>query len=362
RLFARVVVCITTHSDDDSSHVFKSESVSLAPTKFSDLLWAIEMALLIQRASLFIFACSAIMKTENLIQLQKCMGRFDLKSVVAFTAVQLQPTWATGFLQAYGQKVLAESFNIYREFLVILHSADALRRHSGVILITSDDDKMSKFFWSNYASYPWGQPLPAQCGKCHFLHSWGKPVRGSNGAVALACQGKHKGQPCGATFSPEVVHGAKKVIDTGDHGQWMEEQEARGAQKPGGHHSKQSGRDKKGKGKAVWTRGEERAKRRKTKVSTRGADAGPSASSKQTSVKATTGPPRAKRDDAGPSAPGKAISVGAATGLSTVQEDLPDVSAVTHQKCLHRTITIHSFPIQTILARYIRLITACRHL
>ncbi|KAG1819878.1 hypothetical protein EV424DRAFT_1616755 [Suillus variegatus] len=142
----RVVVGISTHTDNDSGDPFARYSLdgekhyAGAPTE--DFLEGIlsPWQFLLDHADetyLWLLCCSAIVNnSDSFAGLQRAVVHHKLSATVAFNAARFQPSFASHLLLAFTEQVLVECCPIGLAFGDMLAQAYKLGRHTDVFLLT----------------------------------------------------------------------------------------------------------------------------------------------------------------------------------------------------------------------------------
>ncbi|KAG2084906.1 hypothetical protein BD769DRAFT_1681914 [Suillus cothurnatus] len=196
RSWARVVVGITNHTDNETGDPFagylEGKYISGEVQDFLQIIlnpWQV----LLDRAEesyLWLFSCGGMVNNaSSFAGLQKSLLSYRITASIAFTAVRFQPSFASHLLLAFVEQVLIERFSISDVFHHMLGQSYKLGRHTDVILMDKGRDAealtVSKFSWAHADHRPWGQYLPIQCPDCGWIDSWLSATKG--GVYAFEC-------------------------------------------------------------------------------------------------------------------------------------------------------------------------------
>lgn len=98
-------------------------------------------------------------------------------------------------------------------------------QQTGIMHLALQDEKVSEteYFWQEKNTKPFGKQLPAQCGRCGSVYSWGK-AHASGDGWSYKCKGVQysktgERRECGNIWTVNPVKGSVPV--NGETGEWM---------------------------------------------------------------------------------------------------------------------------------------------
>ncbi|KAG1764498.1 hypothetical protein EV702DRAFT_1051327 [Suillus placidus] len=161
-VWERVVVAISTHTDNDEGDPFAGYSYDgnlkcyggTATDDFLDIVLSPWQSLLDHgdESYLWLFCCGSIVNNSNSFAvLQRAVVRHKLSATIAFTARRFQPSFASHLLLAFTEQVVVEHCPIQLAFGDMLAQSYKLGRHTDVILLTTLEASLqiSKFTWGD---------------------------------------------------------------------------------------------------------------------------------------------------------------------------------------------------------------------
>ncbi|KAG1866802.1 hypothetical protein F4604DRAFT_1927770 [Suillus subluteus] len=174
-LWERVVVAISTHTDNDEGDPFAGYSSDDGLKQYGATATDDSLLDHADESYLWLFCCGSIVNNSNSFAgLQRTVVHHNLSATIAFTARRFQPSFASHLLLAFTQQVLVEHCPIRLAFGDMLAQSYKLGRHTDVILLTMLEAsiQISKFTWGDVETRPWGGFLPIQCPTCGWTDSW----------------------------------------------------------------------------------------------------------------------------------------------------------------------------------------------
>ncbi|KAG2108982.1 uncharacterized protein F5147DRAFT_652559 [Suillus discolor] len=197
--FARVKVCVHSHSDTNCSDLWAGfETSNIKGEHEGPVAYSLDDFF----TTVFPSSIAGYLKGATLWMLH----------AFAFDAERFHACLVPPFIFAYVERVLVEGFEVEEAIEDLLKAAPRLGMHTSIIHIRVTnifrhhpptvseynkgamhmDDKASmivttyKFFHENQR--PWGNPLPYQCPRCYCVHSWGSTTRPMSSNTQFACK------------------------------------------------------------------------------------------------------------------------------------------------------------------------------
>ena len=144
--------------------------------------------------------------------------RYGVQDIIAFTAPRFFPSLATPAILTYMYNVVPQG----KEAGVpqMLNAGPFhIGQQTGVVHLALRDKKVSqtRFFWQEKNTKPFGQQLPAQCGRCGSVYAWEEAhASGECQGVMYSKFGQRR--PCGNIWTANPVSDTKEV--KGETGEW----------------------------------------------------------------------------------------------------------------------------------------------
>ncbi len=156
-------------------------------------------------------------------------NRYDLDSVVAFTASAFIPVEAMFFCNAYAiSTVIKGDRPLLAKKRALTNSMD-LGRQTSVVFVMKDRDgikySVTESVWHSPAVCPWGEALPSQCPACKAI----RPFKFIHSGLALttteiATENVYKCVYCASKFDAKL--GEKTILDEASkpeaNGTWLD--------------------------------------------------------------------------------------------------------------------------------------------
>ncbi|KAI6038178.1 hypothetical protein EDC04DRAFT_2604265 [Pisolithus marmoratus] len=176
--YSRVVLIITTHSDEERGDLFAGllhgEAVSSKVLEVLELLLT-PLKDVVKGADMIFNVCGSIVtKEKSFKDVKKAAQIFNPRSMILFDAPHLQLAATGPYLHSLLDNTIIQGFDVSSAALFALHDSAMLGRHSNIILITweSEDLVVVKLVWTDKKIRPWGNHLPLQCPQCGTIQKW----------------------------------------------------------------------------------------------------------------------------------------------------------------------------------------------
>ncbi|KAG1732285.1 hypothetical protein EDB19DRAFT_2005506 [Suillus lakei] len=220
-VWERVVIGISTHTDNDQGDIFAGYSddggdkhyVSAGFDQFLEFVLRPWQSVLdcAKETYLWLLCCGSLVNnTDAFAGLQSAVVRHKLSATIAFNARCFQPSFASHLFLAFTEHVLMERCPICSAFGEMLGQSSKLGRHTDVLLLTPLEAtlQITKFTWGDTKFRPWGCFLPIQCPTCGCTNSWRSAYARDSGNKTYLFECKNTScdqsftfiQPTGATM------------------------------------------------------------------------------------------------------------------------------------------------------------------
>ncbi|KAI6023249.1 hypothetical protein PISMIDRAFT_114950 [Pisolithus microcarpus 441] len=200
--YSRVVLFLTTHSDEDRGDLFvgyiNNKPVASKALQFLQLLLD-PLSKVVDRADIVFYVCgSVVTNPQSFDGVKEVAQQFTPRSMLLFDAQHLQLAFTVPYLQSLLDNTIIQGFPISNAAKVALNDCGMLGRHSSIILFTWQEEALvvEKFLWTDKHLKPWGHLLPVQCPQCGTIQ---KLVGGSaEKAISFECKYSNCGKNMGA--------------------------------------------------------------------------------------------------------------------------------------------------------------------
>ncbi|KAH7919746.1 hypothetical protein BV22DRAFT_1133620 [Leucogyrophana mollusca] len=227
--YARLMIFVTTHSDDTSGDLFVGPKCCFEVGMWMDTFFGGPMAPVVQGATVFLLACGTVVTLPDpFIAVQKKVTEYRFSSLWAFGAPGLHPNAVVPFVVAFCQRVVVEGAQPLKIIAKLLAASSRLNLHSDVLHISPATSSLHhaevhRYVWSHKTIRPWGSSLPVQCPKCKCLKSWSSPTRQDNAYIFTCASGVGECQrkPSRQRFESRGVYRFVEVGASSD-GKWIE--------------------------------------------------------------------------------------------------------------------------------------------
>ncbi|KAI5987992.1 hypothetical protein F5J12DRAFT_786963 [Pisolithus orientalis] len=173
--FAKVVIFLTTHTDEDRGDLFSGmENKVPIATEVFEFLQGLLLPL------------SNIVKGGDLI--------FFPRSMLLFDAERLQLVTTIPFLMSVLDSTLFQGF----------HVQSAVRHSNIILMLWQEKVVVEKFVWTDKFIRPWGQQLPAQCPQCYSIQKWKAGCSGQT--YSYECKNPGCGKDTQGTSQPPQTY------------------------------------------------------------------------------------------------------------------------------------------------------------
>ncbi|KAI5984399.1 hypothetical protein F5J12DRAFT_787580 [Pisolithus orientalis] len=182
--FAKVVIFLTTHTDEDRGNLFSGteNKVPIATEVF-------------EGGDLIFFVCgSTVRKEESFQGLKAAVQHFKPRSMLLFDAERLQLVTTIPFLMSVLDSTLVQGF----------HVQSAVRHSNIILMLWQEKVVVEKFIWTDKFIRPWGQQLPAQCPQCYSIQKWEAGCSGQT--YSYECKNPGCGKDTQGTSQPPQTY------------------------------------------------------------------------------------------------------------------------------------------------------------
>ncbi|KAI6154744.1 hypothetical protein BKA82DRAFT_4010513 [Pisolithus tinctorius] len=173
--YPRVVLFLTTHSDEDRGDLFAGydeDSNPHASQVFQVLqLLLTPLAESIEGADMVFYVCgSVVTEAQSFNGVKQAAKLFKPRSILLFDAPRLQTPTTAPYLQSLLDENVIKGFHVRNALL----DCAKLGRHSNIILIVWQEEKLEveKYIWTDKHLRPWGHHLPVACPQCATMQKW----------------------------------------------------------------------------------------------------------------------------------------------------------------------------------------------
>ncbi|KAI6101802.1 hypothetical protein F5141DRAFT_1065774 [Pisolithus sp. B1] len=200
--YSRVVLFLTTHSDEDRGDLFTGylhkKPVASKPFQVLQLLLS-PLSKVADGADIVFYVCgSVVTNPQSFDGVKEVAQQFTPRSMLLFDAQNLQLAFTVPYLQSLLDNTIIQGFPISSAAKVALNNCGMLGRHSNIILVMCQKEGLvvEKFLWTDKYIKPWGHHLPVQCPQCGTIQKW---VGGSaEKTMTYECQYSECGKDMGA--------------------------------------------------------------------------------------------------------------------------------------------------------------------
>ncbi|KAI5987930.1 hypothetical protein EDC04DRAFT_2614656 [Pisolithus marmoratus] len=193
--YSRVVLIITTHSDEDRGDLFAG---FLHGEAVSSKVLEVPLKDVVKGADMIFNVCGSIVtKEKSFKDVKKAAQIFNPRSMILFDAPHLQLAATGPYLHSLLDNTIIQGFDVSSAALFALHDSAMLGRHSNIILITweSEDLVVVKLVWTDKKIRPWGNHLPLLCPQCGTIQKW--EVGSEQKALSFECKHMDHGKNMG---------------------------------------------------------------------------------------------------------------------------------------------------------------------
>ncbi|KAI5985708.1 hypothetical protein F5J12DRAFT_787348 [Pisolithus orientalis] len=198
--FAKVVIFLTTHTDEDRGDLFSGmeNKVPIATEVFElQFLQGLLLPLsnIVKGGDLIFFVCGSTVRKEQSFQgLKAAVQHFKPRSMLLFDAERLQPVTTIPFLTSVLDSTLVQGF----------HVQSAVRHSNIILMLWQEKVVVEKFVWTDKFIRPWGQQLPAQCPQCYSIQKWEAGCSGQT--YSYECKNPGCGKDTQGTSQPPQTY------------------------------------------------------------------------------------------------------------------------------------------------------------
>ncbi|KAI6026887.1 hypothetical protein PISMIDRAFT_109236, partial [Pisolithus microcarpus 441] len=184
--FSRVVLFLTTHSDEERGDLFSGE-VDGKPiaSKVPECLQVLfnPLTKIIKGADVIFNVCGSVVTVQDSFNdLKEAAHKFMPRSMIFFDAQCLQLATTTPYLLSLLDSIVIQGFDIAKAVKFALSDCALLGRHSNIIaMIWRSEGQgvekvekvvVEKLIWTDKHIRPWGDYLPVQCPQCGTMQKW----------------------------------------------------------------------------------------------------------------------------------------------------------------------------------------------
>ncbi|KAI6154187.1 hypothetical protein BKA82DRAFT_4012185 [Pisolithus tinctorius] len=198
--FAKVVIFLTTHTDEDRGDLFSGmENKVPIATEVFELQFLQGLLLpfsnIVKGRDLIFFVCgSTVRKEESFQGLKAAVQHFKPRSMLLFDAERLQLVTTIPFLMSVLDSTLVQGF----------HVQSAVRHSNIILMLWQEKVVVEKFIWTDKFIRPWGQQLPAQCPQCYSIQKWEAGCSGQT--YSYECKNPGCGKDTQGTSQPPQTY------------------------------------------------------------------------------------------------------------------------------------------------------------
>ncbi|KAI5994879.1 hypothetical protein F5J12DRAFT_785685 [Pisolithus orientalis] len=198
--FAKVVIFLTTHTDEDRGDLFSGmeNKVPIATEVFElQFLQGLLLPLsnIVKGGDLIFFVCGSTVRKEQSFQgLKAAVQHFKPRSMLLFDAERLQLVTTIPFLMSVLDSTLVQGF----------HVQSAVRHSNIILMLWQEKVVVEKFVWTDKFIRPWGQQLPAQCPQCYSIQKWEAGCSGQT--YSYECKNPGCGKDTQGTSQPPQTY------------------------------------------------------------------------------------------------------------------------------------------------------------
>ncbi|KAI5983994.1 hypothetical protein F5J12DRAFT_787677 [Pisolithus orientalis] len=198
--FAKVVIFLTTHTDEDRGDLFSGmeNKVPIATEVFElQFLQGLLLPLsnIVKGGDLIFFVCGSTVRKEQSFQgLKAAVRHFKPRSMLLFDAERLQLVTTIPFLMSVLDSTLVQGF----------HVQSAVRHSNIILMLWQEKVVVEKFVWTDKFIRPWGQQLPAQCHQCYSIQKWEAGCSGQT--YSYECKNPGCGKETQGTSQPPQTY------------------------------------------------------------------------------------------------------------------------------------------------------------
>ncbi|KAI6017562.1 hypothetical protein BKA83DRAFT_4128168 [Pisolithus microcarpus] len=172
--YSKVVLFLTTHSDEDRGDLFsgyinkKPAAAKVFP--FLQLLLK-PLSNIVNGADVVFYVCGSMVTNPQSFNEVKEVAQ---QSMLLFDAQHLLLAFTVPHLQSLLDNTIIQGFPMSSAAKVALNDCGMLGRHSNIILFTWQEEApvVEKFIWTDKHLKPWGHLLPVQCPQCGTIQKW----------------------------------------------------------------------------------------------------------------------------------------------------------------------------------------------
>ncbi|KAI5981859.1 hypothetical protein EDD15DRAFT_2192541 [Pisolithus albus] len=184
--FSRVVLFLTTHSDEERGDLFSGE-VDGKPiaSKVSECLQVLfhPLTKIVKGADVIFNVCGSVVTVQDSFDdLKEAAHKFMPRSMIFFDAQHLQLATTTPYLLSLLESIVIQGFDIAKAVKFALNDCALLGRHSNIITMMWRSEGqgvekvekvvVEKLMWTDKHIRPWGGHLPVQCPQCGTMQKW----------------------------------------------------------------------------------------------------------------------------------------------------------------------------------------------
>ncbi|KAI6146738.1 hypothetical protein BKA82DRAFT_4015572 [Pisolithus tinctorius] len=198
--FAKVVIFLTTHTDEDRGDLFSGmENKVPIATEVFELQFLQGLLLpfsnIVKGGDLIFFVCSSTVRKEESFQgLKAAVQHFKPRSMLLFDAERLQLVTTIPFLMSVLDSTLVQGF----------HVQSAVRHSNIILMLWQEKVVVEKFIWTDKFIRPWGQKLPTQCPQCYSIQKWEAGCSGQT--YSYECKNPGCGKDTQGTSQPPQTY------------------------------------------------------------------------------------------------------------------------------------------------------------
>ncbi|KAI6143003.1 hypothetical protein BKA82DRAFT_4017763 [Pisolithus tinctorius] len=198
--FAKVVIFLTTHTDEDRGDLFSGmENKVPIATEVFELQFLQGLLLpfsnIVKGGDLIFFVCGSTVRKEQSFQgLKAAVQHFKPRSMLVFDAERLQLVTTIPFLMSDLDSTLVQGF----------HVQSAVRHSNIILMLWQEKVVVEKFVWTDKFIRLWGQQLPAKCPQCYSIQKWEAGCSGQT--YSYECKNPGCGKDTQGTSQPPQTY------------------------------------------------------------------------------------------------------------------------------------------------------------
>ncbi|KAI6045935.1 hypothetical protein EDC04DRAFT_2598502 [Pisolithus marmoratus] len=199
--YSRVVLFLTTYSDEDRGDLFIGyiNNIPVASKSLEFLQLLSPLSKVVDGADIIFYVCgSMVTNLQSFNGVKEVAQHFTPRSTLLFDAEHLQLACTVPYLQSLLDNTIIQGLPVSSATRVALNDCGVLGRHSNIILVMWQEEALvvEKFLWTDKHLKPWGHLLQVQCPQCGTIQRW---VGGSaEKTISSECKYSECGKNMGA--------------------------------------------------------------------------------------------------------------------------------------------------------------------